>query len=107
MATDYFNTTGCLALVRREHAAFYRRVFGAIEMSDTRPYPGLAFPVVLYHSNAAVNLQQIYARFPFFRSTLSEQEQLFSEVDLSGYETPVQTTSRAAFQQAIARVAAE
>lgn len=100
MATDYFDTTGCLALVRREHAAFYRRVFGATEMSDVRPYPGLNFPVVLYQSNAAVNLQQIYARFPFFRSTPAEQEQLFSSVDLSGYEKPVRTTSRLAFDLA-------
>jgi hypothetical protein len=102
MATDYFGATGCLALVRREHAAFYRRVFGATEMSDTRIYPGLAFPVVLYQSNAAINLQQIYARFPFFRSTRAEQEQLFSTVDLTGYDTPVQTTSREAFELAIA-----
>ena len=108
MATDYFSTTGCLALVRREHAAFYRRVFGAIEMSDTRPYPGLAFPVVLYHSNAAINLQQIYARFPFFRSTFAEQQQLFSDIDLSAFDTPVQTTSRQAFQDHMAgRIAAE
>ncbi|MEQ1769431.1 MAG: hypothetical protein ABL879_06280 [Devosia sp.] len=108
MATDYFGTTGCLALVRREHAAFYRRVFGAIEMSETRPYPGLNFPVVLYHSDAAINLQGIYARFPFFRSTLDEQESLFSQVDLSGYEKPVATTSRTAFERHIANaIAAE
>lgn len=102
MATDYFDTTGCLALVRREHAAFYRRVFGAVEMSDVRPYPGLNFPVVLYNSNAAINLQQIYSRFPFFRSTPDEQEQLFSSEDLRGFESPVQTTSREAFHQAMA-----
>lgn len=102
MATDYFETTACLALVRREHAAFYRRVFGATEMSDTRPYPGLNFPVVLYQSNSSVNLQQIYARFPFFRSTRVEQEQLFSSIDLRGYESPIQTTSREAFDLAMA-----
>ena len=101
MATDYFATTACLALVRREHAAFYRRVFGAVEMSDTRIYPGLSFPVVLYQSNSAINLQQIYGRFPFFRSTRAEQEQLFSSVDLSGFEKPVQTTSREAFHLAM------
>jgi hypothetical protein len=102
MATDYFDTTGCLALVRREHAAFYRRVFGAVEMSDVRPYPGLNFPVVLYNSNAAINLQQIYARFPFFRSTPEEQGALFSSEDLRGFESPVQTTSREAFHLAMA-----
>jgi hypothetical protein len=103
MATDYFNTTSCLALVRREHAAFYRRVFGAVEMSDTRVYPGLAFPVVLYGSNSGINLQQIYRRFPFFRSTEDEQEQLFSESDLTGFTNPVAATSRQAFDEALAR----
>lgn len=100
MATDYFNTTGCLALVRREHAAFYRRVFGAIEIGDTREYPGLTFPVVLYDSNAAINLQQIYRRFPFFRSTRSEQHLLFSQTDMRGFELPLSTTSREAAEGA-------
>jgi len=98
MATDYFNTTSCLALVRREHAAFYRRVFGAVEMSDTRIYPGLSFPVILYGSNAAINLQQIYRRFPFFRSTEDEQEQLFSQTDFRGFEYPIRTGAREAVE---------
>jgi hypothetical protein len=98
MATDYFNTTACLALVRREHAAFYRRVFGAVEMSDTRIYPGLAFPVVLYGSNSAINLQNIYRRYPFFRSTRAEQEALFTSDDERAYEAPVRATARVALE---------
>src|SRR5665213_1025827 len=73
MATEYFAATACLALVRPEHGPFYKRVFGAVEMSDVREYPGLAFPVVLYSSNSTINLQQIYRRYPFFRSTHDEQ----------------------------------
>lgn len=112
MATEYFDTTACLALVRREHAAFYRRVFGAVEMSDTRVYPGLNFPVVLYGSNSAINLQQIYRRYPFFRSTREEQEQIFSQTDLRGFEYPVRTEAREALERALndqqaASVAAE
>lgn len=100
MATEYFDTTACLALVRREHAAFYRRVFGSIELSDARPYHGLAFPVVLYSSVASRTRSYIYQRFPFFRSTEEEREQLFSQTDLRGYEFPVQSTSRAAIAYA-------
>ncbi len=48
MATEYFAATGCLALVRPEHGPFYKRVFGAVELSDVREYPGLAFPVVCF-----------------------------------------------------------
>ena len=102
MATDYFNTTGCLALVRREHAAFYRRVFGSVELGDARTYPGLSFPTVLYNSDSAINLQQIYRRFPFFRSTLEEQHALFSQTDLRGFEFPLPTSSREAFEAAMA-----
>jgi hypothetical protein len=100
MATDYFNTTGCLALVRREHAAFYRRVFGSVELGEARTYPGLAFPVVLYNSDSAINLQEIYQRFPFFRSTREEQHLLFSQSDMRGFEYPLATSSREAAELA-------
>ena len=113
MATDYFNASGCLALVRREHAAFYRRVFGSVELGEARAYPGLSFPTVLYNSDSAINLQQIYRRFPFFRSTFAEQHALFAQTDLRGFEFPLPTSSRAAFEAAQAddiashRIAAE
>jgi hypothetical protein len=100
MATEYFNATSCLALVRREHAAFYRRVFGAVELSDVRPYNGLAFPVGLYSSVAAQTRAYIYARFPFFRSTEEERHQLFSQTDLRGFEYPVSTSTREAIEDA-------
>lgn len=101
MATEYFGVTGCLALVRREHAAFYRRVFGSVELGEARTYPGLSFPTVLFNSDSAINLQQIYRRFPFFRSTQAEQHALFSQADLRGFEFPLPTSSREAFAQAM------
>jgi hypothetical protein len=94
MATEYFEATSCLALVRREHSAFYRRVFGATEISDARPYPGLAFPVVLFSSIAERTRPQIYSRYPFFRSTEEEQERLFSQTELRGFDRPLQTGTR-------------
>jgi len=101
MATEYFSATACLALVRPEHGPFYRRVFGAVEMCGVRSYPGLSFPVVLYGSNSAINLQQIYRRYPFFRSTREEQDQIFSQTDLRGFEIPVPTAARAALEDAL------
>ena len=107
MATEYFATTGCLALVRREHAAFYRRVFGSIELGEARAYPGLSFPTVLYNSDSAINLQQIYRRFPFFRSTAIERQALFSQVEERGFGTLLPTTSREAFEQSQSEAAGQ
>lgn len=98
MATEYFNTDACLALVRREHSAFYRRVFDAIELADARPYPGLAFPVVLFSSVAGMTRSYIYERYPFFRSTKDEREQLFSQTDKRGFQFPLPATARKALE---------
>jgi hypothetical protein len=98
MATEYFRTDACLALVRREHSAFYRRVFGSVELADARAYPGLAFPVVLFSSVAGMTRSYIYERYPFFRSTEAEREQLFSQSDLRGFQYPLPTTARQAMQ---------
>lgn len=99
MATEYFDVDACLALVRREHAAFYRRVFGSVEMSESRAYPGLNFPVHLYGSNSAINLQGIYRRFPFFRSTPEERARLFAWNEDAEFGRLLPTTSRLAFQR--------
>lgn len=99
MATEHFDVTACLALVRREHAAFYRRVFASEEMSESRPYPGLNFPVRLYGSNSARNLENIYRRFPFFRSTAEERARLFAREGNSDFDRLLPTSSRRAFEQ--------
>ena len=106
MATDYFETTSCLSLVRREHAAFYRRVFGSVEMGSAREYPGLAFPVVLFGSDRRINLQQIYKRYPFFRSTFEEQERLFAQDDMV-FDGLVPATGRKAFAMAVPETSRE
>lgn len=100
MATEYFHTSACLALVRREHGAFYKRVFGSVELAAPRPYAGLAFPVALYSSVASLTRPYIYARFPFFRSTEEERQVLFSQTDLRGFEYPVPSSSREAIEDA-------
>jgi hypothetical protein len=100
MATEYFDATSCLALVRREHGAFYRRVFGAVELAEARPYPGLAFPTMLYSSMASQTRSYIYDRFPFFHSTWEERRLLFSQTDLRGFDDPLPATSREAAEEA-------
>lgn len=78
MASVHFSASCCLALVRPEHAAFYRRVFGSEKMSEVRSYPGLTFPVALFGAYVETKLPETLRRYPFFRSTAAERQQLFS-----------------------------
>jgi hypothetical protein len=108
MATIYHRADTCLALVRPEHAAFYKRVFGSEAMSDVRPYPGLAFPVCLYGARVeSSRYQSIFSRFPFFLSTLEERDKLFGPAaDGSGNER-VPASSRTAYELALATAGAQ
>lgn len=99
MAIAHFSPYSCLALVRPEHAAFYRRVFGSLPMSDTRSYPGLAFPVRLHGTTESFDLDKLYQRFPFFMSTQEERDALFSTNRQQGFDTLLPTTSRTAFER--------
>jgi hypothetical protein len=101
MATEHFAPYSCLALVRPVHAAFYRRVFGSVAMSETRSYPGLAFPVQLYGTDTDFDLQKVYQRFPFFLSTSEEREALFSPAGERGCNTLLATSSRTALERRI------
>ncbi|MDP1730377.1 MAG: hypothetical protein Q8L54_04190 [Devosia sp.] len=78
MASVHFDADCCLALVRPEHAAFYRRVFGSEEMCGARDYPGLTFPVKLYGAYVDTKLPTTLRRYPFFRSTGEERGKLFA-----------------------------
>jgi hypothetical protein len=78
IASVYFDATSCVGVVRDEHTAFYRRVFGAVQLGQPRPYPPFTVPVTLQDANCAVNRNRILQRFPFFRSTPMEQRMLFS-----------------------------
>lgn len=79
VASVYFDATSCVGVIRDEHTAFYRRVFGAVQVGEPRPYPPFSVPVVLYDANCAANRQPILKRFPFFNSTPVEQRMLFAK----------------------------
>ncbi|MHB1101973.1 MAG: N-acyl amino acid synthase FeeM domain-containing protein [Devosia sp.] len=96
MASVNFDADCCLALVRPEHTAFYRRVFGSEEMCGTRSYPGLAFPVGLYGAYVATKLPTTLRRYPFFRSTEEERRKLFAPE--SGKASAIAPTARLAYR---------
>lgn len=78
MACYYFETPYGLSTVREDHAGFYKRVYYSEQISEPRGYPGVFSKVVLYRTNAYLNRERYYARFPFFRSTPLEQRLLFA-----------------------------
>lgn len=78
MACFHFDAPYCLATIREEHSAFYRRIFSSECIGELRSYPGLNYPVVLYRANVLAIQNQFFARFPFFRSTAVEQRLLFT-----------------------------
>lgn len=79
VASVHFDATSCVGVVRQEHTAFYRRVFGAVQVGDPRSYPPFNVPVMLYDANCAINREPILKRFPFFKSTAVEQRLLFDK----------------------------
>lgn len=102
MATVHFDATMCLAIVRPEHTAFYRRVFQSESMSDVRPYPGLAFPVTLYGARVEEHRHRsIFTRYPFFMSTPEERHRLFARPFDEHFEQPQPSTSRLAYERSL------
>jgi hypothetical protein len=77
VACAYFNADIGTATVRKEHQAFYRRVFMHETLCPPRPYPTLTKPLSLMAVNFPENRDKVFARYPLFRSTLFERRMLF------------------------------
>lgn len=93
MASVHFDTTYCLSAVRREHAAFYIRVFRSRKMADLGTFGELKFPVMLYAAEVPVIRDKVYDRYPVFMSTEAEREALFGAGSEQNYTQHVQATS--------------
>lgn len=77
IANAYFDTTSCVSMIRGEHAAFYHRVFGSVQVGTPRFYPPFTMPIYFYESRCDKNMARTIERFPFFRSTAFERRMLF------------------------------
>jgi hypothetical protein len=93
MASEHFAAEYCLATVRSEHAAFYRRLFSFEQVCEPRPYPGLTKPICLMLGDMARIRDRVAARYPLFTSTLAERALLFERPALD--EAPLQPTPAA------------
>jgi hypothetical protein len=77
MAAEYFNAVKCLATVRVEHEAFYRRVFDFVPVCAPRPYPTLKRPIALMFGDMDHIRDRVAKRYPVFTSTEEERTELF------------------------------
>lgn len=76
VACEYFGADIGFASVRAEHQAFYRRVM-MHAIAPPRDYPGLTKPIGLMAIEFPKMRDKLFERYPFLRSSLSEQRKLF------------------------------
>ncbi len=76
MATTFFNADFCLALIKQEHTAFYRRVFRSTALAGPTKFDAFAVPLVLFASPIR-NTPDICRRYPLFYSTAAERKMMF------------------------------
>jgi hypothetical protein len=77
VAGEYFGADHLLAAVRAEHVAFYMRSFGSKLLCGARPYPPLLKPISLTTVHFPTAADELYRRYPFYRSTVFERRKLF------------------------------
>lgn len=80
IAGEYFQADAILATVRREHEAFYRRVFNYKLVRDPRPYPTLLKPLNLMTLDYFAERERVNRRYPFFRSSVFERRMMFERL---------------------------
>ena len=78
MAAFYFNADYCLATVRPEHNAFYRKIFLLRSMSDPRLFPTLSMPVNMMGGRLVDVKKKVIAKYPVFDAHFIEQRMLFN-----------------------------
>ena len=84
MAYEYFNADYCLVTVRKEHVAFYKRVFKAKMFCEPRPYPLLKSPICLLCLDVRDFREEITRRYPIFESSFTERRMIFESRVQSG-----------------------
>jgi hypothetical protein len=77
LAAEYFHADDLLVAARSEHQAFYRRAFNYQVLCEPRRNPQLLKPLGLLTLHLPSAAEQLYQKYPFFRSSVSEQRKLF------------------------------
>jgi N-acyl-L-homoserine lactone synthetase len=77
VSSAYFDADIATASVRREHQAFYKRVFLYAPVCEPRPYPTLVKPLSLMTVVCREVRAKILHRYPCYHSTIFERRMLF------------------------------
>jgi hypothetical protein len=79
MAAEYYGAAHCLATIRSEHQAFYKRIFGFRQMCEARPYPTLKSRIALMIGDMNEIRDRVADKYPVFTSSHAEQWLLFEQ----------------------------
>jgi len=82
MASIHFEADQCLTMVRKDHAAFYRKVYQSRQIGESRNYPKVSFQVGLYSTEISKIRTEVLGRYPFFKASIQEKESLFDKESL-------------------------
>ncbi len=77
MACEHYQADECLAAVRPEHHAFYRRVFRSRPIAEPVRYKLMKFDIQLMSTTVQVIRDDVARRYPFFQSDYLERRHLF------------------------------
>lgn len=78
MASEYFDADQCLAAVKPEHMAFYKRIFGTNVVAEAREHEGYGIQVGLGAAPIRNIRDAVAIRFPFFKSQPHERRAMFN-----------------------------
>ena len=79
-AVEFVKADHFLAAVRPEHQAFYRRTFRHKLVCPARTYPLLKTPICLMSVSYEEAVDDVYRRYPFYRTTAFERRMLIGEI---------------------------
>ncbi|AAL53563.1 hypothetical protein BMEII0321 [Brucella melitensis bv. 1 str. 16M] len=80
MASEFFGADQCLAAVKPEHMAFYKRIFGTTVMADAREHEGYGIKVGLGAAPIRNIRDAVAVRYPFFKSQPHERRAMFADM---------------------------
>jgi hypothetical protein len=86
IAEAHFRADYVTAACLEEHQSFYRRAFSGVTWRSARVYPHFTRPMALVAFDCAALRQSTYERYPFYRSSETEQARLFSRSSNNAYD---------------------
>lgn len=94
MASEYFTADQCLASVKPEHMAFYKRIFGTTVIAEAREHSGYGIKVGLGAAPISKIRDAVAVRFPFFKSMLHERRAMFADLQSGAVPLTILPTAK-------------